>query len=450
MVFVFFTINFGFSGIGGLTQIYFYTLVPKELMMDMGILQWYCRGFTGAAGSLLAGIFIDTLTNAGVPSILSFRAFFFILIGLCVLVLIIVKKMAPLNALSFKSALRLIFSFSELKTLFLLSKLDKTKDPRAEETLLDALRDTPSNFSSRDLFSRTKSPLLSIRLEALRTINSLTKLDHDSEKALMDDITANPYTTAYYSACILGDHGYLSAIPLLRESMSSREYMLAGESFIALAKLGDQESRPCIESIILSNANPRLKIMGVEALGIYGSRNSLSVLLDIFRKSNPPPYLRDEIVLAMAAILGTQKKFYPLLDRFLKDESQVLALAMDETVSAVEYAGSIIRSGTKEKKAGTLAIRRQSNVFQQAVSEYITGKDGSLLCRWILELPDNVADTMTKVIHSESVVDSELFTYSRLRLQVVHWAAQELKQWACGIQGITRSVQGFSTLLSFI
>jgi MFS family permease len=430
MMFVFFTINFGFSGVGGLTQIYFYTLVPEELMMDMGILQWYCRGFTGAAGSLLAGIFIDSLTNAGVPLILSFRAFFFILIGLCVLVLIIVKKMAPLNALPFKSALRLIFSFNELRTLFLLGKLDKTRDPRTEEALLDALRKTPSNFSSPDLFSRIKSPLLPIRLEALRTINSLTKLDRDSEAALMDDITANPYTTAYYSAHILGDHGSLCAIPLLRESMSSRDYMLAGESFIALAKLGDQESRPCIESIIVSNENPRLKIMGIEALGIYGSRNSLSVLLGIFRRSNPPPYLRDEVVLAMAAILGTQKEFYPLLDRFLKDETQVPALAMDETVSAVDYAGSITRPRTKDKRPGTVLIRRQSDVFQQAVSDYITGKDGSLLYRWILELPDDLADTMTKIILSESVIDSELSAYPRLRLLVVHWATQTLKQWA--------------------
>jgi MFS family permease len=429
MAFIFFTINFGFSGTG-ITQIYFMTLVPEKLMLDMGILQWYCRGFTGTIGSLLAGLFLDTLTNAGVSSLLSFRVFFLVLIGLCVLVLIIAKRMAPLNAIPFKNALRLIFSFNELKALFLLGKLDKTKDPRAEEALLGALRDTPSNFSTGDLFSRTKSPLLSIRLEALRTIDSLDTLDSGSEQALMDDITANPYTTAYYSARILGNHGSLAAVPLLRESASSGDYMLAGESFIALAKLGDHAFRPPIETIILVSENPRLKIMGVEALGIYGSRNSLSVLLDIFRKSNPPPYLRDEIVLAMAAIVGTQKEFYPLLDRFLKDESQASILALDETVSAIEYSYSILRPGTKNKSSGGMAMFRQAEEFQQAVSEYSSGKNGTLLCRWILEIPEDVADTMTKIIFSESVIDGELAAYSRLRLLVVHWAAQKLKQWA--------------------
>jgi MFS family permease len=430
MIFIFFTINFGFSGTNGVTQIYFISLVPEKLMLDMGILQWYCRGFTGTIGSLLAGFFFDALANAGVPSLLSFRIFFLILIGLCVPVLIVARKMAPLNAIPLKNALELIFSFNELKALFLLGKLDKSKDPRTEEALLDALRDAPSKFSSRDLFNRTRSPLLSIRLEALRTINSLAILDSDSEKALMNDIISNPYTTAYYSARILGDHGSLSSIPLLRESASSRDYMLAGESFIALAKLGDHEFRPCVENIILSSENPRLKIMGVEALGIYGSRNSISILLDMFRRTNPPPYLRDEIVLAIAAVLGTQKEFYPILDRFLKDESQCPTLAMDEVVSAIEYTGTIIRPEMKNKKPETILFRRQSGVFQQAVSDYLAGKDGSLLCRWILELPDNLTDTMTKVIFSESVIDSELSAYSRLRLLIVHWTTQELKQWA--------------------
>jgi hypothetical protein len=149
----------------------------------------------------------------------------------------------------------------------------------------------------------------------------------------------------------------------------------------------------------------------------------------MFRKSNPPPYLRDEIVLSMAAILGTQKEFYPFFDRFLKDESQVSILVTDETVSAIEYICSIMQPEPKNKNTGTILLNRQSKVFQQAVSDYITGKDGSLLCRWILELPENLAETMTKVIFAESVIDGELSAYSRLRLLIVHWAVQKLKQW---------------------
>jgi hypothetical protein len=197
-----------------------------------------------------------------------------------------------------------------------------------------------------------------------------------------------------------------------------------------LAKLGDHDFRPRIENIILFSENPRLKIMGVEALGIYGSRNSLSVLLDIFRRSNPPPYLRDEIVLAMAAILGTKKEFYTLLVGFLKDESRASMLAMDETASAAEYIHSITRSGVKSKLPKTILLCRHSEVFQQAVRKYVTDQDGSILCRWILELPDNLTDTITKTIFSESVIDNELSAYSRLRLLIVHWSAQEQKHWA--------------------
>jgi hypothetical protein len=70
----------------------------------------------------------------------------------------------------------------------------------------------------------------------------------------------------------------------------------------------------------------------------------------------------------------------------------------------------------------------------QAFFRFYSRNFGGVACiyerQWIHELPDNLADTMTKIILSESTVDSELAAYSRLRLLVVHWAAQALKQWA--------------------
>jgi hypothetical protein len=245
----------------------------------------------------------------------------------------------------------------------------------------------------------------------------------------MDDIVANPYTTAYMSARTLGNHGVFKAIPLLRELADSGDYMLAGEAIIALAKLQDSGFRVRIEEIVTESQNPRLKIMGAEALGIYGSPDSLWVLLDIQRQENPPPYLRDGVVLAIASIMDIQNKFYPLLMRFLADQSMAPTLAIDEAESAYEHYMSA--HGRKRRKDGEIAVlSHHAKTFQHAVSNYMKHNKGEELARWILELPKELVHTIVQTILSEVVLNDEFADYPRLRLLIVHWAAHELRLWS--------------------
>ena len=282
----------------------------------------------------------------------------------------------------------------------------------------------------KGLLARAKSPRLATRLESIRALENLKTLDEATERALMTDIINNPYTTAYISARILGNHGVFAAIPVLQELASSKDYMLAGEAMIALAKLGDEAFRPHIERIILKTRNPRLKIMGVESFGIYGSPNSLSVLLDILRFAKPPPYLRDEVILAMTSILDIQNKFYPLLVRYLEDESLGPTLAMDEAEAACEFFNSV-HGGWKgsRKKPALEFISKQARSLQGAAASYVRDLRGAALSRWILELPDDLTHAVVQVVLSEAVLDDELTNLGRLRLLVVHWAAHELRLW---------------------
>ncbi|MDR1566424.1 MAG: MFS transporter [Treponema sp.] len=429
LTFLFFVMNFGFLGAEGIAQTYFLGLIPVELMLDMGILYFFCFGIAGTGGSFLAGVFLDTLTSFGLTHFWAFRILYIILIVFTGVILILQRKMVPLGAMPFRGALEVMFSFRDLRAISLLDKLNRTSDSQEEEALLEALHDTPSKLAIRGLLIRAKSPRLAVRLEALRAIDALKTLDEAAERALMDDIINNPYTTAYNSARILGNHGVFAAIPLLRELASSSDYMLAGEAIIALAKLGDHAFRPHIERIIAKTKNPRLKIMGVEAFGIYGSPNSLTVLLDILRGAHPPPYLRDEVVLAMASILDTQNQFYPLLVRFLADESQVSTLAIDEAESAYEYYVSVHGRKRIKKDSSLAEIARQAKALMPAVSVFVKETRGGGLSRWILELPDDIAHTIVQVVLSESVLDDELTGHRRLKLLIVHWVAHELRFW---------------------
>ncbi|MDR0601834.1 MAG: HEAT repeat domain-containing protein, partial [Treponema sp.] len=386
-------------------------------------------GIAGAGGSFFAGLLLDILSAVGLSTFWNFKILYIILIGLTVFVLVLQKKMTPLGALPFLGALKVMFSFRDLQAISILDRLNRTRDSREEELLLGALHDTPSQLAIKGLLERARSPRLAIRLESLRAMETLETLGEDAEKALIQDLINNPYTTAYISARILGNHGCFSAISLLRELAASTDYMLAGESMIALARLGDHAFRPRMEQIILETANPRLKIMGVEAFGIYGSPNSLSVLMDILRVVDPPPYLRDEVVLAMAAILDTQNQFYPILVRYLEEPSLAAMLAMDEAEAAFEFYNGILGRKGLRKKSGLAAISKHAKNLDAVCSALVRDNNGAPLSRWILELPNVLCHAIVQIVLSETVLDDELSSHDRLRLLIVHWASHELRLW---------------------
>ena len=257
------------------------------------------------------------------------------------------------------------------------------------------------------------------------------KLGKNAEQALIADITNHPFTTAYISARTLGNHNCKEAVSLLREFSASEDYMLAGESIIALAKMKDTEFRPDVEKIILDTQNPRLRIMGAEALGIYHNYDSVPVLLDILRGKNPPPYVRDEVIMAISEIIDTQKKFYKILSRYSADNSLAVTLALDEAESTIEFVKKSL-GRKKLPKTKTSVISAAAGKFQNAVSCYVKDNSGEELSLWISELADDISKNTISVkpVFLDAVLDDDLIVYDCLRLLIVHWAAQELRIWA--------------------
>jgi len=430
MVFLFFMLNFGFLGSEGIAQTYFLGLIPSEKMLDMGILYFFILGAAGSIGTFLGGLLIDLLLLIGLSSFVSFKILYLIMFALAVLALTMHKRMKSLGSLPLSDALEVIFSFRDLRAISLLDKLNKAQDSHEEGLLLEALHDTPSHLATDGLLERARSPKLATRQEAVRALEKLHRLNKNAEKALLDDIANNPFTTAYISARILGNKNCTDAIPKLRELSNSEDYMLAGESVIALAKMKDEEFRPEIEKLVLDSRNPRLKIMGAEALGFYHNSESIPVLLDILRVKDPPPYLRDEVILAIAAIVDTQKKFYNILARYSANNALAAMLAADEAEAAIEFVNKAL--DRKKSKDSVVTISLFAGNFQTVVNNYFNNNNGAELSRWILELPDEYSRTTSAVrtLFSEAVIDGDLSRHDCLRLLIIHWAAHELRIWA--------------------
>ena len=435
MVFLFFMMHFGFLGSEGIAQTYFLALVPQEKILDMSMLYFFVFGAAGAGGSFLSGLLVDFFLLLGFSPLLSFRILFIILIVFVVIALSLQKKMKSLGSLPLSGALEVIFSVRDLRAISLLDKLNKAQDSKEEEILLGALHAAPSNLATDGLLERARSPKLATRQEAIRALEKVQKLNKEAEKALIEDAVNNPFTTAYISARILGNKNCTSAIPTLRELVFSQDYMLAGEAMIALAKLKDESFRTEIENIILDSQNPRLKITGAEALGLFHNAESIPALLDILHGKDQPPYLRDEVILAISSILDTQKKFYKLFIRYAKNNSLAATLAMDETEAAYEFVKTTINKKKIPKDKFTVIDSCAKN-FHNVVSVYVKSGKGDEFSAWILELPGEYSrgSILIKTFFSEAVVDDNLSVHDCLRLLIIHWAAQELRIWAAMVK----------------
>ena len=433
--FLFFMLNFGFLGCEGIAQTYFMGLVPPEKTLDMGMLYYLVFGVAGAVGSFLAGILLDAIMGLGYSSFISFKILYAIIIALTVIAIFMQRKLTSLGALSLSSAVKILFSYRDLQAISLLERLNKAQNFQQETLLLGALYSMPSQLATKGLLERAQSPRLITRLESIHALGSLETLSEDAERTLINDTINNPFTTAYISARILGSHGCVSTIPLLRELAFSKDYMLAGEAMIALAKLRDKAFRPHVEQIVLNTENPRLQIMGAEALGIYGLPHSLYALLEMLRGKDPPLYLRDEVVLAMAAILDTQHQFYRVLVRFIAEPSLAPALAMDEAEVAYEFFKTNLGGRKTVRKKNELPIlAKQAESIQSAVSAMVYDKDPSPLSQWILGLPlssfpNEPAFEIAQAVFPEALLDDEMSSYKRLHLLIIHWAAYQIRIW---------------------
>ena len=97
---------------------------------------------------------------------------------------------------------------------------------------------------------------------------------------------------------------------------------------VALARLGDGDSRRTVENLFRNTTNPYLLIHGAAALELFGSPHSLPILLTGLQKEPIPP-VRDEVTLAAAGILDMADSFYVLYREFLVDGRHGLVLLSD-------------------------------------------------------------------------------------------------------------------------
>jgi HEAT repeat protein len=320
---------FGFAGEENAAQTYYFGLVPKERNLDLSVVYFFAYGLGGAAGSMAGGFVLEALGSAGLGPAMSWRVFYAALLCLLLYALLRMGRLVRLGSASVRESLGVMLSPRDLRVFDLLQRLDRSSSPSEEVKLIHEIGASGSPRSQHELLGYLASPRFEVRMEALIALENLSALDREVIAALAAEVERNPFTTAYIAARILGKRGDESVLPVIRASLLSADYMLQGTAVVAAARLGDSGSRAEIEQILVTTGIPRVRLAAAYALELLGDRASVPALVSCLRREEPPAYVSDELVLAVADILGLLDEFYPMYAAFLDDEAEGLALLDD-------------------------------------------------------------------------------------------------------------------------
>jgi HEAT repeat protein len=366
--------SFGLAGEENAGQTYYFALVPKEQNLDLSVIYFLAYGVGGALGSVLGGVLLEVESGLGLSLANSYRLFFGLLFLILVFVIIRMGKLRRLGSTSIRESLGIILSIRDLRAFNLLARLDRSGDPREEMRLIQEIGRSGSPQSQHELLAYLGSPRFELRMEALLALENLPSLDRVVLTELEAEVRKNPFTTAYIAARILGKSGFTESLPTLREALSTDDYLLQGTAVVALARLDDRAARPEIEELLARSDNPRVRVQAAYALELFGDRASLPVLISSLRKEDPPAYVSDELVLAIASLLGVLGRFYPMYQAFLNDEAAGRAFLED---ALADQKGKDAEFGKRFREATASILGEQPRGEAMARLVIETGLDSS-------------------------------------------------------------------------
>ncbi len=359
---VFFFHNMGNFGVYNAGQTYFFAAIRADERLNLGVVFFLIRGLASGIGALSGGVIIEWLQhfqNIGNADV--FRIYFGSIALLFVFIMILIARMENLGAYPIGNAMAIIFSPREIRTVSLLSRLDRSRTVSEEKSAIRALASSGSALSIDEILNKLKSPLFTIRKEALAALSTLP-VDETVVSALITEVKNHSFTTAYLAADIIGKRKIHEGKTVLRKHLYSKDYFLSGKCMVALAHLNDRKSLPVIEDIIKKTRNPSLIVHGASALALFHDPASVQTLLAKLKEKNQP-YMRDEIILSIAGILGFDKWFYPIYISFLDNSTTGISHLIDFLKS--RQAGAHIANQLEELYAN-LPVTGQSRFSRLA------------------------------------------------------------------------------------
>ena len=398
-----FMAGFAIAGQENAAQAYFFSIVKPEHMVDLAIIYFLVFGLGGALGSASGGLLLDAFASAGLGTGISYRFLYLTLFGLTLISAMGTRRLSAPDSASVRESLGVMLSIRDLKAIGLLERLVHSGTAADDVRIIRQLGSYGSAVSERELLPYIYSPRFEVRVEALLAIENLNRLSPKTLRLITTEMDRTHYSTAYLCARILGKFHCREALSSLRAAMQTDDYMLQGAAMTALARLEDESAVPAIEALAESTLNPRALMSASSALEAFGKVSSVPVLVGILKRTNPPPFVYDEIVLAIAGILGGLGGFYRLYSHWTQFPQEAIGDLHD------------IMPRDSQNDAAAMS-------FRQSLSNFVLeGKDGSLIARAITERTS--FEPGIAIVLSEAALDCELVHHGGFRFFLAACAA---------------------------
>ncbi len=399
-----FVSNLGFSGEENAGQTYFFGLIPKEAVLDLSIVYFLVSGLAGATGSLLAGVILGAFEQSGLSVTASYRLFFSIQVIIIGISFFTQMKLKALDSYSLKEALPMFFSVRDIRGLSLLYKLDRSKTVREKTELLTELRLSNTTAASSNLLEHLSSPSFAVRSEAIAGMESLPKLNTATIDILIEELDKGLFTTAYRAARILGNFSVHKAVPSLLRCIKSEDYILAGESMVALARIGNESAQTKISEVLETTKNTHITLWGIRSMEMYANATSLPVLQNVLRLNYENRTIENEVMLAFSSIMGIDKVFFPAFSQYTEDPNSaqdILQTLFDEITANKKIRGQTIPPLILD----FLESENSRDAFCQNIATYAKKSNGMVVKMLIA-----------------SVIDTELPKLNSFRFFTCFWA----------------------------
>ena len=353
----FFLYNIGANGMMNCSQDYLFATISSEERLNLGIVYHIVAGIAGFIGSVGGGLALDAiLARPDLADAAGYRLYFGVMFVTLVGVSLLVTRLPDIGAYSILNTISVLFSPRDLRAIRILKRLGTSTSVDHEREMIRELGRSPSKMAVEDLLTKLKSPSFQIRAEALTSLR-LHPVDHAVIRALEKEVTDHEYTTAHMAAETIGMKRIREAAPALREALESGDFMLCGKAMVALAELNDLASLHRILTIFTESANPRVIIHGARALATFRDPLAVTALVQKLEPSIAP-FVRDEIILAIAEVLGFEDRFYPAYILFLERNLAGTAELLELTTASEADVRTMVLEVTGDPAVFAVSARR--------------------------------------------------------------------------------------------
>lgn len=374
----------------GMSRYLFVGVVPSERKHLFMPVFYAVSGLIGGLGPLLAGIFLDR-TAGHVFSIGILR-----LEGYTLLVVLstlplgvalwIVHRLPYDGPLKVREFLAMMVQGNPLMALESMIRFRYADEETGRIAFTERMGSARSSFSTDELLEALSDPNFNVRYEAIVAISKMPP----NEKliaALVGIIRRKVPELSMAAGWALGRIGDRGVLPALREAMGSEYALLRARIARSLGILNDQESVPLILQAFRSEPCDGIRVAYATALGALRATEHLPELLSFLRQASDS-IVRDEVMLAVARMLGGERRFTRLWSATRSEPGSVFVETLDSLQDRLGNAtpeNQTLKDSVRECTAAWMADD-EAHAFTMlaACARAVPDKGVSSACRQVL------------------------------------------------------------------